>query len=121
MEVDAMTKIIDPERTIKSPEASKMWQELLIKKNQLKYVMEEIDGRILKLIAHKSISNPLQCLSYFVNMLANEYIEVTRTGSVIPTAKFMKCLKIDDWTALPVPRLAMKINMQALSQFFYSI
>ena len=59
MEVDAMTKIIDPERTIKSPEASKMWQELLIKKNQLKYVMEEIDGRILKLIAHKSISNPL--------------------------------------------------------------
>ena len=37
------------------------------------------------------------------------------------TSKFEHCLIINDWTAVPVPRLALKMNTQLLDNFYYSI
>ena len=37
------------------------------------------------------------------------------------TAKFKKCNLIDEWTTIPVPRIAMKLNMEMMSEFFFSI
>ena len=42
-------------------------------------------------------------------------------GNVSATLKFKQCDLIDEWTTVPVPRLAMKVNMEMMSEFFFSI
>ena len=39
----------------------------------------------------------------------------------MPTSRFDHCMKINDWTAVAVPRLALKTNTMLLDQFYYSI
>mgnify|MGYP007058519337 CR=1 FL=1 len=83
--------------------------------------MNHIDPEILRIIVTKCRGNPLLCFQYYINLLHNHFIEIQPDGYVVPTGKFAHCMQINDWTAVPVPRLALKINTQMLDQFYYSI
>ena len=54
-------------------------------------------------------------------MLHYDFIEVKPNGNVEPNDKFYHCIQINDWTAIPVPRLSLKMTSQYLDQFYYSI
>ena len=116
-----MTRIVDPVSTIKDEQTSNEWRDTLLDKYQLHHEIESIDMSILDLISQKCLSNPLLCLSYFVNLLQNDFVIINEYGRVQPSEKFNKCKLIDDWTPVPVPRLSMKIIMEQFSQFFQSI
>ena len=83
--------------------------------------MHQVDEDILHVIVAKCHGNPLLCLQYFVNMLHNGFIEISEHGDVEPTEKFDFCESINDWSMVPVPRLALKINTQLLDQYYFSI
>ena len=93
----------------------------MIEKYQLKTQITGIDDDIVVIIAQNCQSNILFCLQYFVNMLQNKFIEVRENGFVVTTKKFRKCSLIGEWTSVPVPRIAIKLNVQAISEFFFSI
>ena len=50
-------------------------------------------------------------------MVQNGFVLVDSSGSVTPTPDFERCDLINDWSALPVPRLSYKLNLQILSNF----
>ena len=120
-EMKAMTAIKDFNKTIKTEAMGVEWQAILTKKWQLAYSIQEIDPEVLRVITTKCRGNPLFCLQYFVNMLHYGFIEVRKDGYVEPTDKFDYCESINDWSLVPVPRLALKINTQLLDQFYFSV
>ena len=83
--------------------------------------MNFIEPEILRVVATKCRGNPLLCFQYFINLLHNHFIMIQPDGLVMATQKFEHCLIINDWTAVPVPRLALKMNTQLLDNFYYSI
>lgn len=83
--------------------------------------MNYVDPEILRIVVTKCRGNPLLCFQYYINLLHNHFIEIQPDGFVVPTGKFVHCMQINDWTAVPVPRLALKISTQMLDQFYYSI
>ena len=119
--MDDMTKIIDPAKTIKTEQMGADWKGILTKKWQLAYQIHHVDPDILHVVVSKCRGNPLLCFQYFINLLHDAFIEVKPDGHVFATAKFDHCKEINDWTAVPVPRLAHKVNTQMLDQFYYSI
>lgn len=98
-----------------------MWTQRLTKEWQLETLMTDVDQEIMNLIAMKCLGNPLMSLQYFVNMLHNGFVVVESDGFVSPTDKFSHCLFINDWTSLPVPNIAFKINCTLLDEFYYSV
>jgi len=83
--------------------------------------MQEIDDQIMRVISSKCRGNPLLSLQYFVNMLHGGFIEISADGFVEPTEKFDYCVSINDWSMVPVPRIALKINTQLLDQYYFSV
>jgi len=66
----------------------------------------------------KANGNPLLTLELFLNLLHHGSIQVNSEGYLAPTEVYMKtCHTLDDWSAVPVPRYALKINQFYLSQF----
>lgn len=61
--------------------------------------------------------NPLLCLQFFVNLLHNNFLEVDAKGKIIPSKKFLQYQKINDWSTVPVPRIAIKINCALFDKF----
>lgn len=120
-EVKDMTTIFDPSNTIKDAELSEHWRTTLIEQYQLKTQILSIDEQVVEIISQNCQRNVLFCLQYFVNMLQSDFLKVMENGNVCATKKFMKCKLIDEWTTVSVPRLALKLNMQAMSEFFFSI
>ena len=116
-----MTTILDPANTIKDAEMSDQWRTHLYEQYQLKTRIMGVDPNIVSVIAQNCQKNILLCLQYFVNMLQNRFVRVNTDGYVEPTKEFQKCKLIDEWTTVPVPRIAWKLNMQSTSEFFFSI
>ena len=116
-----MTTILDPENTIKDAESSEVWRQYYVDQYQLKTQIIGIDDTIVGIIKQNCQSNILLCLQYFVNMLQNKFVEVRENGFVMTTSKFRKCSLIGEWTSVPVPRIAMKLNSQFMSEYFFSI
>ena len=54
-------------------------------------------------------------------MLHNEFLEIKQNGRVEPTDKFYHCVQTNDWTRVPVPRIALKQTSMLLDNFYYSI
>ena len=54
-----------------------------------------------------------------MNLLHNDFIRVSSSGSVKPTKKFDLCYELSDWKTVPVPRLALKINCTHLDKYLY--
>jgi len=54
-------------------------------------------------------------------MLHDDFIRVEKSGTVVPQDSFISCMRLNDWTPVPVPRLALKRVIQGSSQFVYSI
>lgn len=79
-EVESMTKIVDPTKTIKTPEASEVWRETLIKKWQLKKTYTDIEPLIVEVITKNCRGNPYLCLDYFKSMLHGGFINLTDSG-----------------------------------------
>ena len=66
----------------------------------------------------KANGNPLLTLELFLNLLHTGSIKVNSEGNLGPTEVYMStCHSMDDWSAVPVPRYALKINQFYLSQF----
>ena len=116
-EIKDMTKIIDPDNTIKNEETSADWRETLMKKWQLDKLIKSVEPIICKVCVQKCGGNPTISLQYFVNLLHNDIIEVQSNGHVTPTEKFHQCYRLSDWSIVPVPRLAMKISYSLTSKF----
>ena len=68
-EIENMTRIVDPQNTIKDEKTSKDLKETLSRQWQTKYKMETIDENIIKKLHITCNGNPLLTLEYFVNML----------------------------------------------------
>jgi len=52
----------------------------------------------------------LLCLQYFVNLLQNGFILIDGNGKVSMDAKLITCMQLNDYSSVPVPRFAIKIN-----------
>ena len=120
MEIKERTRIVDANNTIKNEADGKMWTQRLTQEWQLENLMTDVDQKIMSVIAMKCLGNPLMSLQYFVNMLHNGFVLIESDGYVSPTDKFNHCQFINDWTSLPVPNLAFKINCTLLDEFYYS-
>ena len=116
-----MTKIVDYNTTIKNDRMGEQWRTILTNKWQLAYQMTEVDPEILRVLATKCRGNPLLSLQYFSNLLHNEFLLVKPNGYVEPTDKFYLCILTNDWTKVPVPRIALKQTSMILDNFYYSI
>ena len=75
-----MTKIENPNDTIKNVAASLEWKESLMEKWQLNKTYTDIDPVIVSLIQRKCRGNPYLCLDYFKQMLHNGFITVSDSG-----------------------------------------
>ena len=115
-----MTKIKDKSKTIKTEEMGAQWKEILTAKWQLDTRINKVDERITSLVVSKCRGNPLLCLEYFVNLLHNDCIHIDKIdGTVSPGTKFETYMELDDWTGVPIPRLAFKINTTMLDQYYW--
>jgi hypothetical protein len=114
-----MTRIIDYAKTIKNDKDSDKWRKLLTEKWNLEHSIGSVDEVILKKIVQKCTGNPLLCLQYFINLMHNDFIKVTEGGFVEQGPKFERCMELDEWIDVPIPRLAFKINTAMLDQFYY--
>ena len=116
-----MTRIVDPNNTIKSHEVGEDLRATLIQKYRLDHKIRNISPIILQIVQRKCAGNPLLCMGYFLNMLHNDFLELGKNGNLIPTEKFKLCNRIDNWTNLPVPRHSLKLTIQSLSTFYFQI
>jgi len=120
-EVRMMTHIVDMTKTIKTEKMGKQWTEILYKKWQLETRFVQIDKQILTTITKLCGGNPYLSLAFFVQLLQNNFIMVDNSGTVVQCSKFKNCLKLSDFTTVPTPRLAVKINCSYLDRFLNSI
>ena len=120
-EVQKMTEIVDPKTTIKNKPDSDAWRQRLVDKWQLAVKFSQVDAAILEVICTRCNGNPLLCMQYFVNLLHNDFIRVQPDGHVKTTDKFKLCQSLNDWKAVPVPRLALKLTCTHLDKYLYAI
>ena len=109
-EIDDMSKIVDPQNTIKDPDQCQQIRQNLMNKWQLRYPMQKIDELITYRLKLKTNGNPLFILEYFVNMLQNGFVILSSDGYVRPDERFMNCITIDDWSIVPVPTSCFQLN-----------
>jgi len=91
-EMESMTEIINPNKTIKTPEDSAKWRETLTKKWNLSSVYQSIDDEIVECITRKCEGNPLVCLQFFYNLIQNDFLKITRESALVPTKKYEECV-----------------------------
>lgn len=116
-EITNMTSIVDKNDTIKTEEQGKDWVRVLSKKWQTVNKILEIDPKIIKIVIQKCAGNPLLCLQYFVNLLQNDFIIIDNVGKVGMQPKFVTCMQLNDYSSVPVPRFAIKINTSAVDRY----
>jgi len=75
-ELKEMTRIVDPENTIKTEKQGEDWRCHYTKLWQLHEEITNIDTAIVSVITRLCRGNPLLCLSYFVILLQSGYIKV---------------------------------------------
>lgn len=71
-------------------------------------------------MVQKCRGNPLVSLQYFVNLLQNRFIEISE-NTVVATDLFLKCEALCDFTAVPLPRVAVKINCSFIDTYIRNI
>jgi hypothetical protein len=105
-----MTDILDEKNTIKDEEMRKTWTEFFTKKWQLKTLYNGVDEMVLKEITSRCNGNPLLSLTLFVNLAQNGLLRLDEIGIFVPTADFLSSVRLVDYTAIPLPRICVKIN-----------
>ena len=56
-------------------------------------------------------------LDYFMNMIQNGFVSIAEDGTALGTRKFKKCIVMDNWTDVPVPKMAQKLNNTSTGAF----
>ena len=62
-----------------------------------------------------------------MNLLQNRFIEIkdtqgnARNGQVVATDLFLKCETLNDFTPVPLPRIAVKINCSLIDGYIRDI
>jgi hypothetical protein len=56
-------------------------------------------------------------LQYFVNLLQNDFIVIDNVGKVGMEPKFVTCMQLNDYSPVPVPRFAIKINTSSVDRY----
>ena len=124
-EMIKMTEIIPGKPKVdgckKSDEMTIQWRAKLKEKWQLDKQFNEVSERVLDVIIKKCVGNPLLCMGYFVALVQNGYIRVDASSSVLPTHKFSECEKIKDFLHVPVPRVALRNNLNAIDKYLKSV
>jgi hypothetical protein len=105
-----MTDILDKENTIKDEEMRKTWTEFYTKKWQLKNLYNGVDEMVLKEITSRCNGNPLLCFTLFVNLLQNGFLKLDGVNIFVPTTDYLSCVRLVDYTAIPLPRICVKLN-----------
>lgn len=56
-------------------------------------------------------------MQYFVNLLQNDFIVIDNVGKVGMEPKFITCMQLNDFSSVPVPRFAIKINTASVDRY----
>lgn len=65
---------------------------------------------VLKEITSRCNGNPLLSLTLFVNLAQNGFLRLDEVGIFVPTTDFDSSVRLCDYTAIPLPRICVKIN-----------
>ena len=116
-EVAKIIEIVNPEKTIKTKEMGKDWQERLYKTYDLNRIFQQVDDRVLKHIVQKCVGVPLMSLEYFGILLTTDHLRINSENKVVPTAKFEKCIELENFTKILVPNSVHKRRLKNMDEF----